>query len=244
MQIHELTNPRRDLSEGPMAALKGIASVAAQGINSKLGTNIGGAAAGASVGTGISAQNAAAKLNSPLIQQMGKTMQQTWLTQTLPTLMKSENVAEPALVTPAIQEQELTKLINSTLKFDYKTHNVSDTAQGGTAKMVADQRIKEIDAAIQEIIKYPPAGTGKGKSAQEYTAEFTKLATAMSSLMNRATFNSGGATRAGAAPAPAQVSPAARQVVDQMDLQPEQIETGKTLAASNPAAFKELFGIK
>jgi hypothetical protein len=58
MQIHELTNPRRNLSEGPMAALKGIASVAAQGINTKLGTNIGGAAAGASAGLNTAVNSA------------------------------------------------------------------------------------------------------------------------------------------------------------------------------------------
>ena len=242
MQIHELTNPRRNASEGFTAALKGIASVAAQGVNSKLGTNIGGAAAGASVGTGASAQLGAAKLNAPLIQQMGKTMQQTWLTQTLPALMKQEKVAEPALVTPAIQTQELTDLINRTLKFDYRKPNVSDTAQGGVAKTDAAELVKEIEAAIQEIVKYPPAGSGKGKSTQEYVTEFTALATAMSELMNLSTFASGQAARP--AVATTQVSPAARQVVDQMDLQPEQIETGKTLAASNPAAFKELFGIK
>jgi len=250
MQIHELTNPRRNLSEGPLAALKGIASVAAQGVNTKLGTNIGGAAAGASVGTGAAGQLAAAKLNAPLIQKMGKTMQQTWLTQTLPTLMKQENVAEPALVTPAIQKQELTELINRTLDFDYKSPAVSDTAQGGDAGIDAKQKIAEIEAAIEKIVKYPPAGTGKGKSAQEYTANFTELATAMSALMNLSTFARGASATANpAAPAASQqLSPAAQQLAKKTALNPNQIAAlQREVAAGGGQAtsgLKDMLGLK
>lgn len=69
MQIHEIT--KNKISEGFMDAIKGIGGVAAQGLNKTLGTNIGGAGAGAAVAPG-QMQKTALQINTQLAQQQAK----------------------------------------------------------------------------------------------------------------------------------------------------------------------------
>lgn len=64
MQIHEITK----INEGFMDAIKGIGSVAAQGVNKTLGTNLGGVTATAQSGLGQTQGNAL-KINTQLAKQ-------------------------------------------------------------------------------------------------------------------------------------------------------------------------------
>lgn len=196
MQIHELTS-KRPTNEGVLSNIaSGVADVAGRSIMQKYGGTKGGTY-GATV-SGSAAQTAAGKLTGPLITKMGQEMQKQWLSQALPALMGASNSTEPAQVHPDDQAEELKKLINNNLKFDYTKPNVNPAAQNGRAKTEAAERTREIDRAIQSITTHPAPGSGKSKSTQEYVAGFTQLANAMAALMNLSTFQGGGAMVGGA----------------------------------------------
>lgn len=204
MRINEITN--NTVNEGVLSsigsglktaasavgsAVSGVADVAGRGIMQKYGGTTGGTYGPAL--SGSAAQTAAGQMTGPLIKKMGQEMQKQWLTQALPALMKASNSTEAAQVHPADQIEELTKLINGNLKFDYTKPNVSSAAQNGRAKTEADQRIREIDNAIRSIVTHPAPGSGNAKSTQEYVTGFTELANAMAALMNLTQFQGGGA---------------------------------------------------
>jgi len=125
MQIHELTSNRRTVNEGPMAALKGIGTVAAQGVNQALGTNIGGTGAGAYQGAGLAAQAAATKANAPLVKKMTIDMQNNWLKR---------------------------DIVNSALRFDYTHPPVDPNARQGTADENAKLDSEAIARSIQTLV--------------------------------------------------------------------------------------------
>jgi len=188
MQIHELTK-RRHTNEG---IISGIADVAARGAMQKFGGTSGGTYG--STLSGSAAQSAAGQMSGQLIDKMGQEMQTNWLKQALPTLMQASGATEPAEIDPQDQIEELTKLVNQNLKFDYSKPGVQ---AGGRAAAEAAQRVKEISTAIASIAKHPPPGSGKAKSAGEYQVAFKQLANAMAALINLSTFQAGSAKVAG-----------------------------------------------
>lgn len=194
MQIHELTS-RRPTNEGLGAMIKGVADVAGRSVMQKYGGTSGGTY-GPTL-SGSAAQSAAGQMSGQLIDKMGQQMQTNWLKQALPTLMQASGATEPAEIDPQDQIEELTKLVNQNLKFDYSKPGV---AAGGRAGAEAAQRVKEISAAITSITKHPPPGSGKAKSAGEYQVAFKQLANAMAALINLSTFQSGTTKVAGGSP--------------------------------------------
>lgn len=99
MQIHEITTKK--IAEGFMDAIKGIGSVAAQGINQKLGTNLGGVTAGARVGPG-QRQAAASEINRGLAMKQAQQLSAQYL-QSVASIMKQAGVSDPSQLDPAAQ---------------------------------------------------------------------------------------------------------------------------------------------
>lgn len=111
MQVHEITSKK--ITEGfwdqAKAAVKGIGSVAAQGINQKLGTNLGGVAAGAQVGPG-QRQQAALKLNTGLAAKQAQQLSNQYM-QTVYNLM-AQNKSQSPTALPAAAQQAVRKEID------------------------------------------------------------------------------------------------------------------------------------
>lgn len=182
MQIHELTSKRRKVNEGPMAALKGIGTVAAQGVNQALGTNIGGTGAGAYQGAGLAAQAAATKANAPLVKKMAMDMQNNWLKRDMPNLAKA---APNGVVEPADQADAITKIINSALHFDYTHPPVDPNARDGLADENAKLDSEAIAKSVQELVGPGP------KTADSYWKIFSTIAQSIVSLQSLSSFNRG-----------------------------------------------------
>jgi len=225
MQIHELTSNRRTVNEGPMAALKGIGTVAAQGVNQALGTNIGGTGAGAYQGSGLAAQAAATKANAPLVKKMAIDMQNNWLKRDMPNLMKA---APNGVVDPEDQADAITRIINSSLKFDYTRPPVDPNAREGTADENAKLDSEAIARSIQTLV-----GPGE-KTADTYWQVFSTIARSIVSLQSLSSFNRNST----------QATPDAQRAAEQAGLEKNQLATLQQLAKSNPAVIKQLLGIQ
>lgn len=225
MQIHELTSKRRTVNEGPMAALKGIGTVAAQGVNQALGTNIGGTGAGAYQGAGLAAQAAATKANAPLVKKMAMDMQNNWLKRDMPNLAKA---APNGVVDPEDQADAMTKIVNSALRFDYTHPPVDPNARQGTADENAKLDSEAIARSIQALV-----GPGE-KTADSYWKIFSTIAQSIVSLQSLSSFHRGST----------QSTPDAERAAEQAGLEKNQIATLQQLAKTNPAAIKQLLGIQ
>jgi hypothetical protein len=165
MQIHELSRRRRT-NEGFMDAMGAIKSGVAQSINQNLGTNIGGAAAGATVAPGY-AQQAATGATAPLIKKMAQEKAGMW-DQTLAAAMKNENTPYMSQLDGNNLTAIAAKMVNNDLGAlgnDYKklAANVDPASMGGKGQQMARDIVTRIDNAIVELVNAvkDPSNTAK-----------------------------------------------------------------------------------
>jgi hypothetical protein len=242
MQIHELTSKHCTVTEGPIAALKGIGTVAAQGINNALGTNIGGAASGAYVGAGGAAQGAAAKLNEPLIQQLANKIEANYSV-SVASLLKQNKQLNPATIPDPQLGAPLDAEIRRFLGFDYKTlPNIIGPGEDATLGTNHQQAVVYA-AQIEDLVDKILADTKTG-GLKYLKTEFLSLARLLSASKNLQTFSSNKDKGVGSL----QLSPAAQKLASDAGLDAaEVVALQKIIAANNGSvspALKELLGLK
>lgn len=165
MQIHELSR-RQKTNEGFMDAMGAIKSGVAQSINQNLGTNIGGAAAGATVAPGYS-QQAATGATAPLIKRMANEKSVLW-DKTLAAAMKNENTPYMSQLDGNNLTTIATKMVNNDLTAlgnDYKNlaAKVDPASMGGKGQQMAKDIVTRIDNTIVELVNAvkDPSNTAK-----------------------------------------------------------------------------------
>lgn len=183
MQIHELTS-KRPVKEGVLGALgaaaSGVADVASRAVMQKYSPGGDGAD---TVAVGAR-QGAATAMNQALIKPLADSMTKSWTTGTLPHLMSASGAVEPGAVDQTALKDALEKQIKMMLKADYNSVKVDPASMGGEAVELAQKAKDAITTAVQKIVTYPPAGSGRAKNKQTVTAEFTELAQAISAIQS------------------------------------------------------------
>ena len=244
MQIHELTSKRRPVNEGPMDALKGIGTVAAQGINNALGTNIGGAAAGAQQGSAGAAQAAASKLNEPLIKSVADKFESDWNV-SVASLLKQSKQLSPATIPDPQLVAPLEAMVKRFLGVDYRQlpgiiTGGSNATLGTDAKQAAVYK-DQIQGIIEKILKDTKAG-----GIKYLKEDFLILARLISASKNLMTFSTSQTKNKGTAGL--QLSPEAQKLAAQAGLDAAEIVAIQKLNAQTRGtptpAFKELMGIR
>lgn len=182
MQIHELTS-KRPVNEGVLGALgaaaSGVADVASRAVMQKY--NPSNADDTVAVGA---RQGAATTMNQALVKPLADSMTKSWTTGTLPHLMAASGAAEPGAVDQTALKDALEKQIKMMIKADYNTVKVDPASMGGEAVELAQKAKDAITSAVQKIVTYPPAGSGRAKSKQTVAAEFAELAKAISAIQS------------------------------------------------------------
>jgi len=201
MQIHELT--RRQTNEGFMDAMGAIKSGVAQSINQNLGTNFGGAAAGASVAPGY-AQQAATGATAPLIKKMAQEKAGMW-DQTLAAAMKNENTPYASQLDGNNLTAIATKMVNNDLRAlgnDYKKleTNVDPASMGGKGQQMARDIVQRIDNEITKLINTAKDPGNTPKTLQDLNQKaWQELAGLIHTAMSMAQFQRDASTKAAAA---------------------------------------------
>jgi len=201
MQIHELSR-RRQTNEGFMDAMRAIKSGAAQSINQNLGTNIGGATAGATVAPGY-AQQAATGATAPLINKIAQEKSEQW-DQTLAAAMKNENTPYMSQLDGNNLTTIATKMVNNdlrTLGNDYKTlaANIDPASMGGKGQQMARDIVTRIDNEITELINTAKNPSYNPKTLKDLNQKsWQKLAGLIHTAMSMGQFQRGASNPAAA----------------------------------------------
>jgi hypothetical protein len=189
MQIHEITIKNK-VNEGFMDAVKGIGSVAAQGINQSLGTNLGGVAAGAIVGPG-QRQQAALQINKGLAAKQAQQLSNQYI-QSVNSAMKQDGVQSPAqmaTVTQAAIRKEIDQIIFKQLLGQAYVQDLNQL-NAKVEKSVKPQMasiVNKINSARRGVYDLTTA-----QNPQDSLYKWTELATAAAEAINLITFASQG----------------------------------------------------
>ena len=159
MQIHEITYNKKPVQEGAWDAVKGIGSIAAGGVNKALGTNIGGAMAGANMGAGtIAAQTASAQLAKTLVPKITQEQNKAW-EENLKGLMKNQQAMsvsdlDRSSVVQAVNDQ-VNRLLNTYNVQNWKDlpSKVNPAAYGGSGTQAARKVVQDMGKAIDQLVK-------------------------------------------------------------------------------------------
>ena len=188
MQIHEITK----INEGFMDAVKGIGSVAAQSLNKNLGTNIGGAAAGARVAPG-QIQQTALQINSQLAQKQAEQLAADYA-----------QVAAQPNVNSTILRNELNIIISKRLIPQIRDINQLPGLVDPSQKSLADQIVRRVNSAV--ITLSNPKVAAKPELSQKVWSQLTNVAAQAQNLMVFNPAKQKPAKPGAPAPAPAQTS--------------------------------------
>lgn len=153
MQIHEITYKKR-VDEGFMDAMKGIGSVAAQGMNQALGTNIGGAGATAKVAPGVGAQTASVQAAQTLSPKIAAQQNDLW-SQSLQAMMANQQVQSLKQLDKGDLAAALNNQINRVLDTNdwrQSLSNVDARAFGGSGKQAAEKVNSYMETAIRNLL--------------------------------------------------------------------------------------------
>jgi hypothetical protein len=227
MQIHELTRPQQtneaiSLSNiksaagkignqvksaagkmGDRIAQNPVASALAQSMNRNLGTNIGGAAAGASVAPGY-AQQAATGVTAPLIKKIAQDKAQMW-DQTLAAAMNNEKTTDPGQLDSNNLTAIATKMINNDLTAlgnNYKRleTSVDPASMGGKGQQMARDIVARIDKGIVELVNSVKDPNNTAKILKDVNQKnWQELAGLMHTATSMAQFQRNASTKASAA---------------------------------------------
>jgi hypothetical protein len=216
MQIHELTRPQQtneaiSLSNiksaagkmGDRIAQNPVASALAQSMNRNLGTNIGGAAAGASVAPGY-AQQAATGVTAPLIKKIAQDKAQMW-DQTLAAAMNNEKTTDPGQLDSNNLTAIATKMINNDLTAlgnNYKRleTSVDPASMGGKGQQMARDIVARIDKGIVELVNAVKDPNNTAKILKDVNQKnWQELAGLMHTATSMAQFQRNASTKASAA---------------------------------------------
>jgi hypothetical protein len=169
MQIHEITLKNKTVNEGLIGA---VADVAGRSIMQKYGGQQGQfAGPQASADT---AQAVSTELNQPLVDQLSKSLMQTYKNDIKSLIMKSRDPKTQAAATDASQlsDQELSlplqRAIAKSLQFDYLQlpNRVDANAFNGKGKGTADLITKTITQYIAQIAALEKQGGYTAKQQQ------------------------------------------------------------------------------
>jgi len=213
MQIHELTRPQQtneaiSLSNiksaagkignqvksaagkiGDRIAQNPVASALAQSMNQSLGTNIGGAAAGARVAPGFAGQ-AATQVNQGMVKQLAQEQAGLWA-QSLQAALKQTGTPYMSQLNQAELEKIARDMVNRTLERTtinsyQQLANTVDTAKKPEAQAVQ----KSIDTLIQQLAKTAVSPSIRSSELERENAKiWNLLATEIAKTQNLATFN-------------------------------------------------------
>lgn len=214
MQIHEITK----INEGFMDAIKGIGSVAAQGINQTLGTNIGGAEAGAAAAPG-QRQQTALQINTQLAQQQAQQLARNYA-----------KIAGQPGIDPATLRNELNRIVFKQLL--PRITSINDLADNidPSLKQVADQLARRINSAMTTLSN-PRTATNTALSQKVWTG----LTTAALQYRSLSRFRPGSKPAPAAPTAPA--APAGQADDDiTINADGEQFYRGRPYDPSDPNA--------
>lgn len=215
MQIHEITF-KKPVNEGVMDAIKGIGSIAAGGVNQALGTNIGGAMAGAQMGAGsIAAQKASTQLAATLAPKIAQEQAKLW-NQNIQGMMQNQQVMSPS----DLDKNTLVKAVNDQVNRLLQTYNVANwkdlpnkvnpAAYGGSGTQAAKKVVQDMGIAISNLVKNVYAPGAKTTNIQQANeAAWKQIADMVIQIQNLSQFAAGtpGAATAGQ---PAQQASAAK----------------------------------
>ena len=198
-----------------MDAIKGIGSVAAQGINQTLGTNIGGAEAGAAAAPGQK-QQTALQINTQLAQQQAQQLARNYA-----------KIAGQPGIDPATLRNELNRIVFKQLFSNIASINDLAGKVDPSLKQVADQLARRINSAMTTLSN-PRTATNTALSQKVWTG----LTTAAMQYRNLLRF------RPGSKPAPAAPAAPAGQADDDITINAdgEQFYRGRPYDPSDPNA--------
>lgn len=170
MQIREITNINEGFWDSTKNAIKGIGSVAAQGINQAVGTNIGGAGSTAAPGIGKT-QQAAMNVNTQLAKQQAS--------QYAATFAKAVQTS----TSPATLSNELERIVYNTLFSNTITDiKTLDSKVDTSVKSQATAIEQQIENAMKELLTNPTIAADAKKSLDTWISLTTGVAQARNLL--------------------------------------------------------------
>jgi hypothetical protein len=186
MQIHEITIKNK-VNEGFMDAVKGIGSVAAQGINQTLGTNLGGVEAGAIVGPG-QRQQAALQINKGLAAKQAQQLSDQYI-QSVNSSVQQAGVQSPtqlSSVTQATIKKEIDRIILKQLLGPAYVQDINqlNTKVEKSAKPQMATLINRINSARRVVYNLSTA-----QNPQDSLHQWTEMATAAAEAINLISFS-------------------------------------------------------
>lgn len=200
MQVHEITTKINEgvldaWKEKATAAVKGIGSIAASGVNQALGTNIGGALAGTQVGPG-QRQQVAMQINQAAAAKQARVLSDQYI-RSVTSLMKQAGVQKPSQLDVAAQGQARKEIDQIIFKQLLGNAYVQDLNQLNTK---VDKPTKPQMAALVTKINAARRGLYDltvALNPSESLRYWTELTTASAEALNLATFNKSQASTGG-----------------------------------------------
>jgi ribosomal protein L20 len=188
MKIYEFMQPTV-ANEAVGTALRGIASVAGQAVNTALGTNIGGTAAGARAAPGFT-DTAAAQANQGMIKQLAQEQSELWA-QSLQAALRQSGSPYMSQLNQANLEKIARDMVNRTLDRTainnyQQLAGVVDTSKTAEARVLQ----KNIDNLVLQLAKTAVSPTIRSSELQRENIKiWTQLAEKIAQTQNLATFH-------------------------------------------------------
>lgn len=191
MQIHEITYKKR-VDEGFMDAIKGIGSVAAQGMNQSFGTNIGGAGATAKVAPGVGAQTASVKAAQTLAPKIADQQNNLW-SQSLQAMMANQQVQSLKQLDKGDLAAALNNQINrvlDTTDWRQSLSRVDPKAFGGSGAQAAQKVNSYMETAIRNLLSSVASADVLDKNLQTKNLQnWNQIANMVIQIQNMQQFN-------------------------------------------------------
>lgn len=184
MQIHEITTNK--ISEGFMDAVKGIGSVAAQGVNQAIGSNFGGAQAGAAVVPG-QVQQTALQINTQLAQQQAQQLAANYL--------KNGELLGTTGVDITALKADLDRILYQQLLPGLKDIKQLPNSVAANQKSAAGQLVQQITTAMKTLLDVRTI-----RDAKLAEKNWLDITTAAAKAQNLMKFSPAAGARGAAAP--------------------------------------------